>query len=160
MVKKLCALIPHRIKVRPTKWAGQKVRWLKVHRSIKKHTLVTILIREKHPIYVMYMTDQSPSFPPRAAPENQGLNDIEINPTIVQRVMSKAKNKKQIFGWARQSTPIFPTKTHQNTLSFPLAILFSIIFSTLKNLPSEWKHSITFKKGDPSAVSKLSPPSH
>ena len=97
-----------------------------------------------------------PSFPSRTAPENQGLNDIEINPTIVQRVMSKAKNK---FSAGPDNLPPIFLRNTSSTLSFPLAILFRSFFD-LKNLPSEWKHSIItpkFKKGDPSAVSNYRP---
>ena len=70
--------------------------------------------------------------------------------------MSKAKNK--LSAGPGNLPPIFLRNT-SSTLSFPLAILFRSFFD-LKNLPSEWKHSIItlkFKKGDPSAVSNYHP---
>ena len=97
-----------------------------------------------------------PNFPSRVTPENHKFDDIEINPTIVQRTMLKLK--RSLSAGPDNLPPLF-LRNASNSLSFPLAILFRSFFDQ-KKLPTEWKHSIItpkFKKGDPSAASNYRP---
>jgi hypothetical protein len=97
-----------------------------------------------------------PPFPLRLPPNCEGLDNIDISPEIVQRIMSKLK--KNSAAGPDNLPPIFFCST-SHSLSFPLATIFRSLIET-KDLPSEWKHSIItpkFKKGNPSDVRNYRP---
>ena len=62
-----------------------------------------------------------PNFPSRVTPETHNIDDIEINPTIVQSNMLKLK--KNLSAGPDNLPPLF-LRNASSSLSFPLAILF------------------------------------
>ena len=97
-----------------------------------------------------------PPFPSRISPDCQGLDDVDISPTIVQRITSKLK-KHSAAGPDNLPSIFFRNTSH--TLSFPLATIFRSLLET-RDLPTEWKHSIItpkFKKGNPSDTRNYRP---
>ena len=94
-----------------------------------------------------------PDFPSNSPAK---INDININETVIERILSKLKTNS-VPGPDRQP-PFFYINTSAS-ISFPLCILFRT-FIDLKNLPAEWKRSIVtskFKKGNPSVPSNYRP---
>ena len=84
------------------------------------------------------------------------IDDIEINPAVVMRVLGKLKSNAAAD--PDRIPPIFYRKT-SSTISIPLSIIFRTFFE-LRTLPSEWKSSIItpkLKKGTASNPSNYRP---
>jgi hypothetical protein len=97
-----------------------------------------------------------PQFQCRLPPDAVGINDVNTSPGVIRKILGSLKTNSA--AGPDQIPSLFYRKAAA-ALSFPLSILFRSLID-LRDLPSEWKHSIItpiFKKGSPSDPANYRP---
>ena len=97
-----------------------------------------------------------PQFPSRFRHTIDTINDVDINPEIICRII---KNLKSNSAAGPDGLPAVFFQNTSNAISFPLAIMFRS-FIDLQCLPSDWSKAVIapkFKKGQPSIASNYRP---